>query len=229
LDGLNVFDLYTEHFGNKRPRCIGNVVCEAGQKLLSDPVFANNNSVGNTFVGFENHSAGKHLRHKVGVWADGRISWLDESGWDIQLDIATQALVGNSTARNEELGILLEMTDFVDVDMSALIRKFHIVNLRETKRDIRIFMHQAFVIGDTRSNTDTVTKVGERIKCEIIAIDPKERKISLSVKAMKRREEKEAMESYSSSAAPRSSIADTLDPEVAARLGLIKNKTPGEA
>lgn len=107
------------------------------------------------FVGFENHSAGKHLRHKVGVWADGRISWLDESGWDIQLDIATQALVGNSTARNEELGILLEMTDFVDVDMSALIRKFHIVNLRETKRDIRIFMHQAFVIGDTRSNTDT--------------------------------------------------------------------------
>jgi ribosomal protein S1 len=75
---------------------------------------------------------------------------------------------------------------------------------------------------------DTVTKVGDRLKTEIIAIDPKDRKISLSVKAMKRREEKEAMESYSSNSAPRSSIADTLDPEVAARLGLIKNKSAAE-
>ena len=34
LEGLGAFDLYTEHFGNeellrnKKPRCIGNVVCE---------------------------------------------------------------------------------------------------------------------------------------------------------------------------------------------------------
>lgn len=61
LDGLNVFDLYTEHFGNKRPRCIGNVVCDASQQLLGDPVFANNNSVGKTFVGFENHGGRTYL------------------------------------------------------------------------------------------------------------------------------------------------------------------------
>ncbi|MBP7844959.1 MAG: 30S ribosomal protein S1 [Proteobacteria bacterium] len=99
----------------------------------------------------------------------------------------------------------------------------------ELAKGIEGMIHISELSDERVLHPDTVTKVGERIKCEIIAIDPKERKISLSVKAMKRREEKEAMESYSSSAAPRSSIADTLDPEVAARLGLIKNKTPGEA
>ncbi len=107
------------------------------------------------YVGLENHSAGRSLRHKIGVWVDGVISWLDDSSWDVQLDIADYALVGSGTARNDELGIILEMTDFVDTEVSALIRKFHVVNLHGEHRNIRVFMHQAFTIGDARSNTDT--------------------------------------------------------------------------
>jgi small subunit ribosomal protein S1 len=95
----------------------------------------------------------------------------------------------------------------------------------ELTKGIEGMIHISELSDERVLHPDTVTKVGERIKCEIIAVDPKERKISLSVKALRRREEKEALESYSSSAAPRSSIADTLDPEVAARLGLIKSKT----
>ena len=30
------------------------------------------------YVGLENHSAGKDLRHKVGIWVDGSVSWLDD-------------------------------------------------------------------------------------------------------------------------------------------------------
>lgn len=107
------------------------------------------------YVGLENHSAGKMLRHKIGVWVDGQVSWLDEPGWDIRLGMVDYALVGHSTARNDSIGILLEMNDFVDVEMSVLMRNFHIVNLRDNQRDVRLFMHQAFVIGDARSNTDT--------------------------------------------------------------------------
>lgn len=107
------------------------------------------------YVGLENHSAGKDLRHKIGVWVDGRVSWLDEQGWQMNLGMADYALMGHSTARNDGIGILLEMHDFVDPEMSVLVRNFHIVNLWDTERDVRIFMHQAFVIGDARSNTDT--------------------------------------------------------------------------
>lgn len=107
------------------------------------------------YVGLENHCAGKEMRHKVGVWVDGKTSWLDEPGWNIDLDIADYALVGHVRARNDAMGIMLEMSDVVDAEMSALIRSFHIVNLSSESKEVRIFMHQAFAIGDARSNTDT--------------------------------------------------------------------------
>ena len=36
------------------------------------------------------------------------------------------------------------------------MRSIHVINLSATPREVRLFMHQAFVIGDSRSNTDTV-------------------------------------------------------------------------
>ena len=48
LEGLGIFDLYTEHFGPRKPRCIGNVVAE----LLGD---LSNGFAFSTLVGFENH------------------------------------------------------------------------------------------------------------------------------------------------------------------------------
>jgi GH15 family glucan-1,4-alpha-glucosidase len=39
--------------------------------------------------------------------------------------------------------------------MSAFMRNIHIINLRDTPRDVRLFMYQVFAIGDSRSNTDT--------------------------------------------------------------------------
>jgi GH15 family glucan-1,4-alpha-glucosidase len=108
------------------------------------------------YVGLENHSAGPDLRHRVGIWVDGSISWLDDEGqWSITFHYPHGALVGHTLARNEGIGILLEFDDFVDSSFSAFMRNIHIVNLREQSRDIRLFMHQAFDIGDSKSNTDT--------------------------------------------------------------------------
>lgn len=109
------------------------------------------------YVGLENHAAGKSLRHRVGTWAEQHISWLDDESedWTFSFHYPHGALIGHTLARNESLGILLEFDDFVDSQMSAFVRNIHIVNLRDYERDIRLFMHQAFVIGDSRSNTDT--------------------------------------------------------------------------
>lgn len=107
------------------------------------------------YVGFENHAAGTGLRHKVGVYVDGILSWTDTDDWTFEFHYPHTALIGHTKARNEKLGILLEFDDLVDAEMSVFIRNIHVINHSERDRDIKLFMHQAFAIGDSRSNTDT--------------------------------------------------------------------------
>lgn len=108
------------------------------------------------YVGFENHAAGTHLRHKIGVFVDNAISWLDEDpNWTFTFRYPYTALIGHTLARNDRLGVILEFDDCVDAEMSAFIRNIHVVNLATVPREIKLFMHQAFAIGDSRSNTDT--------------------------------------------------------------------------
>ncbi|NCO10498.1 glycoside hydrolase family 15 protein [Candidatus Saccharibacteria bacterium] len=107
------------------------------------------------YVGFENHASGDGLRHKVGVWIDGAISWTDSDEWIFSYHYPHTALIGHTTARNERLKLLLEFDDFVDAEMSVFMRNIHVVNLADVERNIRLFTYQAFAIGDSRSNTDT--------------------------------------------------------------------------
>ncbi|HRN97361.1 MAG TPA: glycoside hydrolase family 15 protein [Candidatus Saccharibacteria bacterium] len=108
------------------------------------------------YVGFENHVAGPDIRHHVGIWIDGQLSWLDNSGeWTFSFRYPHSALIGHTLAKNERMGIILEFDDFVDAHISVFLRNIHVINLRDDERKIRLFMHQAFAIGDSRSNTDT--------------------------------------------------------------------------
>jgi len=108
------------------------------------------------YVGLENHAAGQHLRHRVGVWVEGSISWLDdEHDWSFTFSYPHSALIGHTVALNQKLGITLEFDDCVDASFSAFLRNIHVINHFDRKRDVRLFMHQAFAIGDSRSNTDT--------------------------------------------------------------------------
>ncbi len=108
------------------------------------------------YVGMENHTIGQDLRHRVGVWVDGEISWLGSDDWQLNFSYPHTALIGHIVADNDRLGVRLEFDDTVDSDQNAFMRTIQVVNCRNTKRDIRLFMHQAFAIGDSRSNTDTV-------------------------------------------------------------------------
>ncbi len=109
------------------------------------------------YVGLENHTAEKTLRHKIGVYVDGAMHWIDNGEWQITQDYAPQArLIGNTRAINNQIGIILEFHDMVDCEMTAFLRNIHIMNLRnEDDRDVRLYMHQIFVIADAEDNHDT--------------------------------------------------------------------------
>lgn len=107
------------------------------------------------YVGYENHAAGQSLRHKVGVWVNGELSWTDDGSWTFNFTYPYTALIGRTVAVNEKLQVVLEFDDVVDTDVSVFIRNIHVVNTADTDREIRLFMYQAFAIGDSRSNTDT--------------------------------------------------------------------------
>lgn len=107
------------------------------------------------YVGFENHVLGRGLRHRVGVWVDGHMSWLDDGTWSAQFDYPHQSLIGRTRIQSHSLGIMLEFHDAVDAELNVFMRSIHVINKYEHAREIRLFMHQAFVIGDSRGNTDT--------------------------------------------------------------------------
>ena len=107
------------------------------------------------YVGLENHAAGKNLRHHVGVWVDGQLSWLDDGNWELQFSYPHESLIGHTVAKNHELGIMLEFDDAADAEFSAFVRNIHIINMRQQMRDVRLFLHQAFNVGDSQSTTDT--------------------------------------------------------------------------
>lgn len=59
LEGLGVLDLYTQHFGKDKPRCIGNVVARMTDELRGE--MEPFNKMGDTLVGFENHGGRTYL------------------------------------------------------------------------------------------------------------------------------------------------------------------------
>ena len=108
------------------------------------------------YVGLENHTIGPGLRHRIGLYIDGAFSWLDDGSWQFEFSLPHDALIGHTIARNSDLQIILEFDDSVDSELDAFMRNIHIINSADHERNIRLFMHQTFVIGDSRSNTDTV-------------------------------------------------------------------------
>jgi len=107
------------------------------------------------YVGQENHTAAKQLRHHVGVWVDGQFSWLDDGNWTVDCSYHDDVLVGHTMATHEGLQVRLEFDDCVDSTQAALLRNIHVMNLAGNEREIRLFMHQVFVIGNGY-DSDTV-------------------------------------------------------------------------
>ncbi|MBP7927850.1 hypothetical protein KAZ57_01750, partial [Patescibacteria group bacterium] len=61
IEGLGILDFYTQHFGQAKPRCVGNMVCTISSALQQNQLFTAVNTLGTKLVGFENHGGRTYL------------------------------------------------------------------------------------------------------------------------------------------------------------------------
>jgi len=104
------------------------------------------------YVGLENHAAAKQLRHRIGVYVGGYFSWLDDGSWEVRPDYYGDVLVSHTVAIHEGLQVRLEFDDCVDSELNAFLRNIHVINMADTEREIKLFMHQVFVISDSNAS-----------------------------------------------------------------------------
>ncbi|HEV3245328.1 MAG TPA: glycoside hydrolase family 15 protein [Candidatus Paceibacterota bacterium] len=95
-------------------------------------------------VGQEDHVRGRYI-HRVGVWVDGRLSWLSDDAWQISVLCADEALQSAITARHEGLGVELTFTDMVYSDRPVFIRRVAVRNLGQ-KRAIKLYFGHEYEI-----------------------------------------------------------------------------------
>ncbi|MEK7460297.1 MAG: glycoside hydrolase family 15 protein [Patescibacteria group bacterium] len=105
------------------------------------------------YVGLENHIGGNNI-HRVGVYTDNQLNWLDHSNWNISTTLAKNSLVGETVARNSALNVTLEFSDTVYNEKNIFVRKVSVKNETDRTRQIKIFFNQEFKIyasyqGDT--------------------------------------------------------------------------------
>ncbi|WP_123040957.1 glycoside hydrolase family 15 protein [Cohnella candidum] len=104
------------------------------------------------YVGQLNHVGGQSCR--FGLWVDGAFSWLDDPAWRIEPGYVEDSLVTNVTARNDRLGIELQVNDGVHQRDSIYLKRVVVRNLWDSPREVRVFFHQDLMIdgnevGDT--------------------------------------------------------------------------------
>lgn len=112
------------------------------------------------YVGLDNLTTARSNDHKIGVWVDGKFSWVGSDNWIITINFETNALVSIVQMHNKDLRISLLLQDFVDHEFNMFCRKMTITNEADSPRDIRIFMHQVFEIS-RRGRGDTALFVPE--------------------------------------------------------------------
>jgi glucoamylase len=106
------------------------------------------------YVGLDNLTTSRSIHHNIGVWVNGKFSWIDDGSWAITTDFEEDALISSLNMFSESLGVELIFKDFVDSEYTAFCRYITINNKSGQNAEIRLFLHQAFQIsragrGDT--------------------------------------------------------------------------------
>jgi GH15 family glucan-1,4-alpha-glucosidase len=125
-----------------RPVVLGNgeiLVCEDGALNIRDFYFP--------YVGLYNHLSGHKIR--MGVWCDGRFSWLDSGEWVISIDYQADTLVTECTAVHPSMNLSLGVNDCVSHRENIFLRRVLIRNLSEFPREVRVFFSHNFHIAET--------------------------------------------------------------------------------
>ena len=102
-------------------------------------------------VGLENHLNGHKI--KTGLWIDGEFKWIDQN-WEVIIEYLPETLVTKCKAKNNELGIELEINDAVHNSFNVYLRKLKIKNLTNNSRNLRLFFAQDFhLYGENSGDT----------------------------------------------------------------------------
>lgn len=130
-----------------------NIILGNGQTLIGLDKNAELRDLYFPFVGLENHVGGT-FRHRVGIWVDGYMSWIGDGGWEVVTKTGEETMSGFSTATHAGLEIEIVFEDILYNEKNIFIRKVTIQNLKDTKREIKLYFNHEFEIyeshrGDT--------------------------------------------------------------------------------
>ncbi len=104
------------------------------------------------YVGHSNHISGASgsYVHRIGLFAEGKVHWLDDESWVVNVSGHTDAVVGSLHAVNEELGLTLSSNDVVHNEKNVLLRSFVIGNEKNEEREVKLYISQQFRISESR-------------------------------------------------------------------------------
>ncbi len=105
------------------------------------------------YVGLENHVGG-HYTHRIGVYVDGGFDWFGHPNWNINIKMAKDSMIGETTAQNSALGVILKFSDTVYNEKNILLRAVDVINDADRARTIKLYFGHEFEIyeshrGDT--------------------------------------------------------------------------------
>jgi glucoamylase len=104
-------------------------------------------------VGQENHTEGGRFR--LGVFCEGRFSWVADSSWDKQMYYGDDTIISHVTLRHQDLHLALVCRDVVDVHEDVYLRHIEAIDERPPSsgnagpRSVRLFFAQDFHIYGT--------------------------------------------------------------------------------
>ncbi|PZD96247.1 glycoside hydrolase family 15 protein [Paenibacillus sambharensis] len=99
------------------------------------------------YVGQLNHVGGQYCR--FGVWVDGSFSWLDSPEWKMELGYVEDSLVTNIIARNEALGLELQINDGIHQRECIYLKRVVVRSTTDHEREVRLFFHHDLMIEGT--------------------------------------------------------------------------------
>lgn len=103
-------------------------------------------------VGEANHVSGAsgNFVHRIGVFVDGSMSWLDSSDWDISIGSESDTAIGTMVAVNKKIAVTVKTRDAVHNEENVFLRNFIIINDGSVEREVKLFLSQQFRISESR-------------------------------------------------------------------------------
>lgn len=98
-------------------------------------------------VGQVNHIQSAH--NQIGVWVEGRFSWVYQDDWEHRPGYRQGTLVTESSAVNLKLGIAIRFSDGVHPWENILVRQIRIQNLADRPRPVLLFATHDFDLEET--------------------------------------------------------------------------------